>query len=62
MARATKVWGLPSAAPLGVALSVWGYRPVYPHGSTWAVLDKVAQLARTARMDLRTARRVVQGK
>jgi hypothetical protein len=23
---------------------MWGYRPVYPHGSTWAAPDKVAQL------------------
>jgi hypothetical protein len=41
---------------------VWGYRPVYPHGSTWATPDKVAQLVRKARTDLRTARRAVRGK
>jgi hypothetical protein len=26
--------------------SLWGYRPVYSHGSTWAASDKVAQFAR----------------
>jgi hypothetical protein len=39
-----------------------GYRPVYPHGSTWAALDKVAQLVRKGRADLRTARRTVRSK
>jgi hypothetical protein len=23
--------------------SLWGYRPVYPHGSTWAAPDKVTR-------------------
>jgi hypothetical protein len=29
-----------------------GYRPVYPHGSTWAAPDKVDLYARKSRVDL----------
>jgi hypothetical protein len=34
---------------LQVVLGLWGYKLVYPHGSTWAVPDEVAQLARKGR-------------
>jgi hypothetical protein len=41
---------------------LWGYKPIYPHGTTWAASDEVAQLARKVHADLQTARRTVRNK
>jgi hypothetical protein len=41
---------------------LWGYRPIYLHGSAWATPDKVAQLARKVCVGLRTARWTVRSK
>jgi hypothetical protein len=35
---------------------VWGYRPIYPNGCSWATKEEVAQLARTSHVDHLTDR------
>jgi hypothetical protein len=42
--------------------SLWGYRSIYPRGSMWAALDKMAQFARKGCADLRTARQTMRSK